>query len=92
MGSGCSGGIVDLYLCSYELDFMEQLSAIYKSSSHPPELILLALLIQQAFSLTSRYIDDISSINNPYFVQLLYTDQTFLATPRRGFSPPPPPH
>ncbi len=60
MGSGCSGGIVNLYLCSYELDFVEQLSAIYKSSSHPPELILLVLLIQQAFLLTSRYLDDIS--------------------------------
>ncbi len=89
MGSSCSGGIVNLYLCSYELAFVEQLSAIYKSPNHPPELILLALLIQRAFLLTSRYLDDISSINNPYFDRL-YTDQTFLATPIRGIYPPPP--
>lgn len=88
MGSSCSGGIVNLYLCSYELDFVEQLSDIYVSPHHPPELVLLALLIQRAFLLTSRFLDDISSINNPYFDRLLYTDQTFLATPIRGIYPP----
>ena len=85
--SSCSGGIVNLYLCSYELDFVEQLSNIHVSPHHPPELVLLAL-IQRAFLLTSRFLDDISSINNPYFDRLLYTGQTFLATPIRGIYPP----
>ena len=89
MGSSCSGGIVNLYLCSYELDFVEQLSDIYVSPHHPPELVLLALLIQRAFLLTSSFLDDISSINNPYFDRLdRYTGQTFLATPIRGIYPP----
>ena len=87
MGSSCSGGIVNLYLCSYELDFVEQLSNIYVSPHHPPELVLLALLMQRAFLLTSSFLDDISSINNPYFDRLLYTDQTLLATPIRGIYP-----
>ena len=88
MGANCSGGLVNLYLSDFELAFVEQLSTIYRSPDSPPELKLLALLVQRAFLLTSRFLDDISSINNPYFDRLLYTDQTLLDTPIRGIYPP----
>ena len=88
MGANCSGGLVNLYLSSFELAFVEQLSTTYAAPDSPPPLRLLALLLQRAFLLTSRFLDDISSINNPYFQELLYNNQTFADTPIRGIYPP----
>lgn len=88
MGSNCSGGLLNLYLSSFELGFVEQLSARYSDPHSPPPLRLLSLLLQRAFLFTSRFLDDICNINNPYFQRLLYTDQTFADTPIRGIYPP----
>ena len=88
MGTNCAGDLVNLYLSAYELAFVQQLSRFYNAPSSPPELVLLALLIQRAFLLISRYLDDIASINNPYFDRLLYTSQTFSHTPILGIYPP----
>lgn len=88
MGTNCAAGLVNLYLCRYELSFVQQLATIYRSPSNPPELVLLCLLIQRAFLFTTRFLDDIGSINNPYFARLLYTDQHYPGTPIRGIYPP----
>ena len=37
----------------------------------------IAICLLKAFLHLTRYIDDISSLNNPYFSNLLYTDQSF---------------
>ena len=88
MGANCSGELVNLYVTCYELLFVEQLCTLHKSPSSPPQLVLLTLLLQRAFLLTSRYLDDICSINNPYFQRVLYNDQFFPGTPIRGIYPP----
>ena len=38
---------------------------------------MLALHILKAFALSGRFIDDLSTINNPYLEHLVYEDQTF---------------
>lgn len=88
MDANCSGELVNLYLTYYELPFVRQLTTLCNSLSSPPQLVLLALLIQRAFLLTSRFLDDSSSINNPYFQRVLYNNQTFSNTPIRGIYPP----
>lgn len=89
MGANCSGGLVNIYLSHFELVFVEQLSTIYKTPSNPPSLVLLSLLLQQAFLMTSRFLDNISSINNPDFRRLLYNNKTFAdGTPIYGIYPP----
>ena len=88
MGANCSGELVNLYLAYYEHTFVRQLTTLYTSPSSPPQLVLLALLIQRAFLLTSRLLDDISRIDNPYFQRVLYNNQTFSDTPIRGMYPP----
>jgi len=64
MGTNAGGSIIDSYLFQYEFEFMLQLRK-YKYWT------LFAL-----FCHTMRYLDDINSINNPYFNLLLYTDMT----------------
>ena len=62
MGNNSGVNIVDFYLVSYELKFMKQL------------VILAKWDLLQAFLHTLRYLDDLLSINNALFSQLLYTD------------------
>lgn len=88
MGANCSGEMANLQLTYYELTFVRQLSTLYTSPSSPPQLVLLALLIQRAFLFTSRFLDDIYSINNPYFQRVLYNSQTSSDTQIRGIYPP----
>jgi len=62
MGTNSGVNIVDFYLVKYELDFMVQL------------LDMKQWELLSAFKDTMRYLDDILSIDNAYFQQLLYND------------------
>ena len=55
MGTNCAPLVADLFLFCYERDFMKNLS-----SDNQADVI-------KAFNLTSRYLDDLLNINNPYF-------------------------
>ena len=55
MGTNCAPLIAGLFLCCYERDFFASLS--YNKEAE----------IIQAFNSTSRYLDDLFNIDNPYF-------------------------
>ena len=55
MGTNCAPLEADLFLFSYERDFMKNLS-----SDNQADVI-------KAFNLTSRYLDDLLNLDNPYF-------------------------
>ena len=55
MGTNCAPLVADLFLFCYERDFMKNLC-----SDNQADVI-------KAFNLTSRYLDDLLNIDNPYF-------------------------
>ena len=55
MGTNCASLVADLFLFCYERDFMTSLSDIKQAE------------IIEAFKSTSRYLDDLLNIDNPYF-------------------------
>ena len=55
MGTNCAPLVADLFLFCYERDFMKNIS-----SDNQADVI-------EAFNLTSRYLDDLHNIDNPYF-------------------------
>ena len=55
MGTNCAPLVADLFLFCYERDCMKNLS-----SDNQADVI-------KAFNLTSRYLDDLLNIDNPYF-------------------------
>ena len=55
MGTNCAPLVADLFLFCYEKDFMKDLS-----SDNQADVI-------KAFNSTSRYLNDILNIDNPYF-------------------------
>ena len=55
MGTYCAPIVADLFLCCYERDFMTTLSDVKQAE------------IIEAFKSTSRYLDDLLKIDNPYF-------------------------
>ena len=55
MGTNCAPLVADLFLFFYERDFMKSLSDVKQAE------------IIEAFKSTSRYMDDLLSIDNPYF-------------------------
>ena len=55
MGTNCAPLVADLFLFCYERDFMKDLS-----SDNQADVI-------KAFNSTSRYLDDLLNIDNPYF-------------------------
>ena len=55
MGTNCVPLVADLFLFSYEGDFMTSLSDVRQAE------------IIEAFKSTSRYLDDLLNIDNPYF-------------------------
>ena len=59
MGTNCSPLVADLFLFCYERDFMLSLS-----DNNQTDII-------EAFNLTSRYLDDLLNIDNPYFEQMV---------------------
>ena len=59
MGTNCAPLIADLFLFCYERDFMLSLSANNQSD------------VIEAFNSTSRYLDDLLNMDNPYFEQMV---------------------
>ena len=59
MGTNCAPLVADLFLFCYERDFMLSLS----DNNHT--------VIIEAFNSTSRYLDDLLNIDNPYFEQMV---------------------
>ena len=57
MGTNCAPLLADLFLYSYEAEFIEKLLKD-KGKKHLAKL----------FNSTFRYIDDVLSLNNPHFV------------------------
>ena len=57
MGTNCAPLVADLFLYCYERDFMLSLSPATQND------------VIEAFNNTSRYLDDILNIDNPFFVQ-----------------------
>ena len=55
MGTNCTPLVADLFLFCYERDFMTSLSDVKQAE------------IIEAFKSTSRYLDDLLNIDNPYF-------------------------
>ena len=55
MGTNCAPLVADLFLFCYERDFMTSLSDVKQAE------------IIEAFISTSRYLDDLLNIDNPYF-------------------------
>ena len=61
MGTNCAPLVADLFLFCYERDFMLSLS-----DNNQTDII-------EAFNSTSRYLDDLLNIDNPYFEKLAGT-------------------
>ena len=59
MGINCAPLVADLFLFCYERDFMLALS-----DNNQTDII-------EAFNSTSRYLDDLLNIDNPYFEQMV---------------------
>ena len=59
MGTNCAPRVADLFLFCYERDFMLSLS-----DNNQTDII-------EAFNSTSRYLDDLLNIDNPYFEQIV---------------------
>ena len=59
MGTNCAPLVAGLFLFCYERDFMLSLS-----DNNPTDII-------EAFDSTSRYLDDLLDIDNPYFEQMI---------------------
>ena len=55
MGTNCAPLVADLFLFCYERDFMTSLSDVKQAE------------IIEAFKSTSRYLDELLNIDNPYF-------------------------
>ena len=60
MGTGCAPLVAGLFLFCYERDFMTSLSDVKQAE------------IIDAFESTSRYLDDLLNIDNPYFEGMVY--------------------
>ena len=59
MGTNCAPLVADLFMFCYERDFMLSLS-----ENNQTDII-------EAFNSTSRYLDDLLNIDNPYFKQMV---------------------
>ena len=55
MGTNCAPLVADLFLYCYERDFMDSLNHDNQAG------------VIEAFNYTSRYLDDLLNIDNPYF-------------------------
>ena len=59
MGTNCAPLVADLFLFCYERDIM-----LSQSDNNQTDII-------EAFNFTSRYLDDLLNIDNPYFEQMV---------------------
>ena len=57
MGTNCAPLVADFFLFCYKRDFMKDLSSDTQAEVH----------VIKAFNSTSRYLDDLLNIDNPYF-------------------------
>ena len=60
MGTNCAPLVADLFLFCYERDFMKDLSSDNQAD------------VFKAFNSTSRYLDDLLNIDNPYFEGMVH--------------------
>ena len=82
MGTNCASLVADLFLFFYEIDFMTSLS-----DNNQAEII-------EAFHSTSRYLDDLLNIDNPYLkgiVNQIYSPELQLNKANTSDTEPPPP-
>ena len=61
MGTNCAPLVADLFSFCYERDFMLSLSENNQAD------------VVEAFNSTSRYLDDLLYIDNPYFAQMVFS-------------------
>ena len=92
MGTNCASNLANFYLSRYELDFLLNVTDMHIISAvdgalPSPDLHCVTLQVTQAFLLTKRYIDDLFSLNNPYMLHLLYTDQHYYHPNLHGIYP-----
>ena len=59
MGTNCAPVVANSFLFCYERDFM-----LYVSDNNQADVV-------ETFNSTSRYLDDLSIIDNPYFEQMV---------------------
>ena len=59
MGTNCAPFVADLFLFCFERDFMKDLSSYNQAD------------VIKAFNSTSRFLDDLLNINNPYFERMV---------------------
>ena len=73
MGTNCGPLVADLFLFCYERDFMLSLSDLFLFCYERDFMLFLSDNNQsdviEAFNSTSRYLDDLLNIDNPYFEQ-----------------------
>ena len=62
MGTNCAPLVADLLLVCYERDFIIFMLSL--SDNNQADII-------EAFNSTSRYLDDLLNIDNPYFEQMV---------------------
>ncbi len=78
MGTNCASLLTNFYLAMYELAFLESLASLATNTMNPLAKQTQAKHILKSFLMTGRYIEDLLSINNPYLMFLLYTNQTLI--------------
>ena len=86
MGTNCAPHLANMYLSKSEHAFVQRLADIYTNAL----LFLLHTLVYQiacAYLLTSRFLDDLASINNPYLHELMYEDQHYVHASITGIYP-----
>ena len=76
MGTNCAPLVADLFLCCYERDFMDSLN-------HDNQADVI-----EAFNSTSRYLDDLLNIDNPYFEGMVNQRTTVEQSQYLGYRSP----
>jgi hypothetical protein len=85
MGTNCAVYVANLYLHSYELEFVSRLTDAALSDADAVKG-RIARSILRSFTYTTRYIDDLITLHNKLFRKFTYTDNIYLAFP--GIYPP----
>ena len=66
MGSYCASNLANFFLAMCELQLVRTLVQVILSTPADSQVHIMACHIGQGSAMTGRYIDDLSSINNPY--------------------------
>jgi hypothetical protein len=86
MGTNCAVYVANFFLYCYERRFMQRL--VNCARSVEPTLAARGRLLLNHFKFTRRFVDDLLSINNPFFQNYLYDTQATSADGIRGIYPP----